>query len=187
MHTVHEYVVRDFLIPTTLSGAFVYGIVFFGIVVVAARLIRLVANHSERHLTDVTALRFVVQLLQVCAFVMAFTLYTHLIPPLRAFATALLAGVSVLSIVLGLAAQNTLGNLIAGFSLVLYHPFEVGDVVQLTTPKGLTTGTVESLALGYTRLGDPAGAAIIVPNSVMVSSVIILMGRKEAPHEAAQR
>ena len=74
--------------------------------------------------------------------------------------------------------------MIAGFSLVLYHPFHVGDVVQLNTPKGLTTGTVESLALGYTRLRDAEGAAIIVPNSVMVSSVIILMSRKEAPPEA---
>jgi small-conductance mechanosensitive channel len=70
---------------------------------------------------------------------------------------------------------------------VLYHPFEVGDVVQLTTPKGLTTGTVEALALGYTRLRDAEGAAIIVPNNVMVSSVIVLMDRQEAPHEAAQR
>jgi small-conductance mechanosensitive channel len=178
---------RDLFVPATVIGALFYGVVFLGFAVVAARLIRVVATRSERHLTDVTALRFVVQLLQVCAFVVAFILYTHLIPPLRAFATALLAGVSVVSIVLGLAAQNTLGNLIAGFSLVLYHPFYVGDVVQLSTPKGLTTGTVESLALGYTRLGDPEGAAIIVPNSVMVSSVIILMGRKEAPHEAAQR
>jgi moderate conductance mechanosensitive channel len=180
-------IVRDFLVPTTVIGAFFYGVVCLGLAVGAARLIRVVATHSERHLTDVTALRFVVQLLQVCAFVVAFILYTHLIPPLRAFATALLAGVSVVSIVLGLAAQNTLGNLIAGFSLVLYHPFHVGDVVQLNTPKGLTTGTVESLALGYTRLRDAEGAAIIVPNSVMVSSVIVLMGRKEAPHEAAQR
>jgi moderate conductance mechanosensitive channel len=114
-------------------------------------------------------------------------LYTHLIPPLRAFATALLAGVSVVSIVLGVAAQSTLGNLIAGFSLVLYHPFHVGDVVQLNTPKGLTTGTVEALALGHTRLRDAEGAAIIVPNSVMVSSVIVLMDRKAAHEEAAQR
>jgi small-conductance mechanosensitive channel len=93
----------------------------------------------------------------------------------------------VVSIVLGFAAQNTHGNLIAGFSLVLYHPFHMGDVVQLSTPKGLTTGTVEALALGYTRLRDSEGAEIIVPNSVMVSSVLVLMGRKEAQHAAAQR
>jgi moderate conductance mechanosensitive channel len=185
--TLLEYVVRDFLVPTTVIGAFFYAAVAFGVAVVAARLVRVVATHSERHLTDVTALRFVVQLLQVCAFIVAFILYMHLVPPLRAFATALLAGVSVVSIVLGLAAQNTLGNLIAGFSLVLYHPFHVGDVVQLNTPKGLTTGTVESLALGHTRLRDAEGAAIIVPNGVMVSSVLILVGQKEAHQEAAQR
>jgi small-conductance mechanosensitive channel len=91
------------------------------------------------------------------------------------------------SIVLGLAAQNTLGNLIAGFSLVLYHPFHVGDVVLLNTPKGLTTGTVEALSLGNTQLRDTEGAEIIVPNSVMASSVLVRMGRKEASHEAAQR
>jgi small-conductance mechanosensitive channel len=182
-----EYVVRDFLVPTTVIGALFYGVVCLCMAVIAARLIRVVAHRSERHLTDVTALRFVVQLLQVFAFVMAFILYTHLIPPLQAFATALLAGVSVVSIVLGLAAQNTLGNLIAGFSLVLYHPFHVGDVVQLNTPKGLTTGTVEALALGHTRLRDAEGAEIIVPNSVMVSSVIVLTGRKEAPQKTAQR
>jgi small-conductance mechanosensitive channel len=180
-------IVRDVFVPTTLIGAVFYGAVCFGIAAVAARLIRVVASHSERHLTDVTALRFVVQLLQMCAFLVAFILYMHFIPPLHAFATALLAGVSVVSIVLGLAAQNTLGNLIAGFSLVLYHPFHVGDVVQLNTPKGLTTGTVEALALGYTRLRDAEGAEIIVPNSVMVSSVIVLTGRKEEPPAAAQR
>jgi small-conductance mechanosensitive channel len=173
-------IVRDVLVPTTVIGAVFYGVVCLCGAVAAARMIRVVATRSERHLTDVTALRFVVQLLQVCAFVVAFILYTHLIPPLQAFATALLAGVSVVSIVFGLAAQNTLGNLIAGFSLVLYHPFEVGDVVQLTTPKGLTTGTVEALALGYTRLRDAEGAAIIVPNNVMVSSVLVLVERKEA-------
>jgi moderate conductance mechanosensitive channel len=187
MHTRLEGIGRNFLVPTTVIGAVFYGVVFLCGAVVAARLIRVVATHSERHLTDVTALRFVVQLLQVCAFVVAFILYTHLIPSLQAFATALLAGVSVVSIVLGVAAQNTLGNLIAGFSLVLYHPFEVGDRAQLSTPKGLTTGTVEALALGYTRLRDAEGAAIIVPNNVMVSSVIVLMDRQEAHHEAAQR
>jgi moderate conductance mechanosensitive channel len=186
MKTLLAYIGRDVLVPTTVIGAFVYGVAFFGLAVVAGRLIRVVATHSERHLTDVTALRFVVQLLQMCAFAVAFILYLHCIPPLRAFATTLLAGVSVVSIVLGLAAQNTLGNLIAGFSLVLYHPFHVGDMVQLNTPKGLTTGTVESLALGYTRLRDAEGAAIIVPNSVMVSSVIVLTGRKEVL-PAAQR
>jgi hypothetical protein len=47
--------------------------------------------------------------------------------------------------------------------------------VQLTTPKGLTTGTVKSLSLGYTLLHDNKDdQEIIVPNSVMSSNVVIL-------------
>jgi hypothetical protein len=61
-------IVRDVFVPTTVIGAVFYGAAFYGaaflgVAAVAARLIRVVASHSERHLTDVTALRFVVQLL----------------------------------------------------------------------------------------------------------------------------
>jgi hypothetical protein len=71
-------IVRDVFVPTTVIGAVFYGAVCFGIAAVAARLIRVLASRSERHLTDVTALRFVVQLLQMCAFLVAFILYMDL-------------------------------------------------------------------------------------------------------------
>ena len=91
----------------------------------------------------------------------------------RFLGTALLTGVSVVSVVLGLAAQNTLGNLIAGLSLVLYRPFKVGDVLQVNTPRGVVTATVEQLALGYTSLRDADQQQVIVPNSVLAGSVVV--------------
>jgi hypothetical protein len=45
-------------------GALFYGAVCLSLTALAVRLLRVAAAHSERHLTDVTALRFVVQLLQ---------------------------------------------------------------------------------------------------------------------------
>lgn len=54
-------------------------------------------------------------------------LYAHLIPVLRSMGTALLAGASVASVVIGLAAQSTLGNLVAGVSITIYRPFRLGD------------------------------------------------------------
>jgi small-conductance mechanosensitive channel len=126
----------------------------------------------------VTALNFVVQFLRVVIFLIALILYAHLIPALRAMGTALLAGVSVASVVVGLAAQNTLSNLVAGFSLLLYRPFHVGDSVQLATPRGVSIGTVTSLSLGYTVLTDSDNHEIIVPNSVMVTQVIIRLAHE---------
>jgi small-conductance mechanosensitive channel len=168
-----ENILENLLDPTTLPGALFYALIFFGAALLVARLARIFAKRSARHFSDLTAIHFVAQLLQVVVFLIALILYAQLIPALRSLGTALLAGVSVTAIVLGLAAQNTLSNLIAGFSLLLYRPFHVGDQVELNTPKGVQTGTVYSLSLGYTVLINAEKEEIIVPNSVMVSQVII--------------
>jgi small conductance mechanosensitive channel len=52
-------------------------------------------------------------------------IYVHLIPTLRHVGTALLASAGVISLVVGIAAQNTLGQLIAGLALLFYRPFEM--------------------------------------------------------------
>src|SRR5258705_1602789 len=168
-----EDILAAMLNPRTVAGAFFYAVVFLTAALFIGRLARLFARRSASHFSDVTAINFVAQFLQVVVFLFAIILYAHRIPALRAMGTALLAGVSVASVVVGLAAQNTLSNLVAGFSLLLYRPFHVGDQVQLATPKGLETGTVYILSLGYTILRDRENHEIIVPNSVMVSQVII--------------
>jgi small-conductance mechanosensitive channel len=168
-----DEILNNVLNPKTLSGGLFYAVLFFTAALFAARLARIFARRSAKHFSDLTAINFVAQLLQVLVFLIAVILYAHLIPALRAVGTALLAGVSVASIVIGLAAQNTLSNLVAGFSLLLYRPFHLGDKVQLNTPKGVETGTVYALSLGYTVLRNTENEEIIVPNSVMVSQVII--------------
>ncbi len=175
-----EYSLSHFLSPTTLAGALIYGLVFFFIALALATVVRVLARRTEKRLTDVTALRFATALTQVLIYGAAFVVYAHLIPELRALGTALLAGVSVVSLVLGLAAQSTLGNVISGLSIILYRSLFVGDNVQITTPKGLATATIESLSLGYTLLRDSDGAEVIVPNSVMASNVVVRIGRRES-------
>jgi small-conductance mechanosensitive channel len=164
---------KELLNPKSLIGALFYGLVFIGLTTVLAAMIRRAARRVEPRLSDVTGLRFVSAFAQLLSYLVGFVLYAHLIPELRALGTALLAGVSVVSVVVGLAAQNTLGNLIAGLSLVLYRPIRVGDKVQLNSPKGLITATVELVSLGFTVLRDDEKHEVIVPNSVMVSSIVI--------------
>jgi small-conductance mechanosensitive channel len=159
-------------------GALLYGVIFLCIALILATIVRRIAKQAEKRLTDVTALRFAAALIQLLIYIAGFIIYTHLIPELRALGTALLAGVSVISLVVGLAAQNTLGNLISGLSIVLYHSVSLGDKVQIDTPKGSVVATIESVSLGYTLLRDSEGAEVIVPNSVMASSVVVRLGRK---------
>jgi small-conductance mechanosensitive channel len=180
---------RDFFNPKTPLGAVSFAILFLVLASTLAALVRRAARRVQVHLTDVTGLAFASAFAQVFVYVVALILYAHLIPDLRAVGTALLAGASVVSVVFGLAAQSTLSNVIAGFSLVLYRPIRVGDHIQLNTPKGLVTAHVELISLGYTILLDADHDHIFVPNSVMMSTVVIRKEaeRADAPYVAADR
>lgn len=168
---------KNLLNPNTVAGLVFWAAVFFVAASFGVFLIRRTARRVQTHLTDVTAAGYISALAQVLTYLVAFVLYAHLVPELRAIGTALLAGVSVASVVIGLAAQNTLGNLVAGLSLVLYRPFRVGDRIQLNSPKGVVSATVETISLGYTMLRDDDGEGIIVPNTAMVTSTIVLLSR----------
>jgi len=105
-------------------------------------------------------------------------IFFHIIPPLNKLGTALLTGVSVVSVVFGLAAQNTLANLVAGVTLLLYRPFHIDDLIQVATPTGTESGIVERLTLGYTMLRTMDDRLVIVPNSLMASQVSLNLNRK---------
>ncbi len=177
MTTIWQTLLRDLPNPATLTGAIFYALLFLILAIIAARFVRLateqLTKRDSRHLVDPGAVSFLTQFSQIVIYVVAFILYAHLIPALRSLGTALLTGVSVASVVIGLAAQNTLGNLIAGISLLIYRPFRIGDRVQVAAPTGFEVGTIESLTLGYTILQTFDNRRIVVPNSVMANQVTI--------------
>jgi small-conductance mechanosensitive channel len=168
---------RTALQPDTLLGAIAYLVLFCLLAALLSRALRIAVNTAVSHAAvehiDRTAANFLRQLGVLMIWVFVLTLYAHLIPALRALGTALLTGASVASIVLGLAAQSTLGNLIAGISLLIYRPFRSGDLLQVTTPTGAEVGTVESFSLGYTILVTQDGRRIIMPNSVAISQIAV--------------
>lgn len=163
----------EFVNPDTLFGVIFYALVFLGLAWLSLRSLRLTLERLEGGLLDHTTVTFLHRMGDALIWALAVILYAHLIPELRSLGTALLTGASVASILVGLAAQSTLGNLIAGLSLLLYRPFQIGDSVQLTVPAGIQTGKIEDLTLGYTVIKTPENHEIVVPNSVMASQAII--------------
>lgn len=164
--------IGSFLTPSTVIGMLVSGAVCFGVAVVISLLIRRLVRRVRKHLTDVTALDFISAFVQSLTWLFAFIAFAHVVPELRSLASALLAGVSVISLAVGIAAQSTLGNLIAGFSLVLSRVLHVGDHVVLGSPVGTITGTVKLISLSTTLLVDDSGREVVVPNSVVMGSSV---------------
>ncbi len=76
--------------------------------------------------------------------------------------TGVLATSAVLSVVIGLALQDTLGNLFSGLALHLEKSVQVGDMVR----SGETIGTVEELSWRAMKLRTMEGNVLLVPNSI---------------------
>jgi small-conductance mechanosensitive channel len=156
MHALRlgEHDLLSFLSPDSLAGALIYLVLFVLAASILSRGLSVAVHEamSRRDNLDRTTITFAQQLASALIWVLALILYAHLIPALRALGTALLAGASVASVVIGLAAQSTLGNLVAGVAITIYRPFRLGDTLQVTAPSGTEIGEVQTISLGYTTL-----------------------------------
>jgi small-conductance mechanosensitive channel len=170
-----EHDLLTFVKPDSLLGAVFYLALSVMLALLLARGLRTAvhAAATRRGNLDRTTISFLQQMGTAVIWVAMLILYAHLIPVLRSIGTALLAGASVASVVIGLAAQSTLGNLVAGVSITIYRPFRLGDTLQVTAPTGTEVGVVELIALGYTTLRTTDGRLITLPNSVAASQVTI--------------
>jgi small-conductance mechanosensitive channel len=86
----------------------------------------------------------------------------------------LAVGGAFTAVVLGLAAQQTLGNVFAGMVLLSARPFRVGERVRLQAGAvgGSVEGIVSSLGLLYTTLTRGA-EQIMIPNNVVLAAVVV--------------
>jgi len=90
------------------------------------------------------------------------------IPEVRAIAGAILASGAVLGLVLGFAAQRTIGNFIAGLLIAFTQPVRLGDEVQIGNERGI----VEEIGLTYTWVRTPDNDQLVIPNEKLVSETL---------------
>jgi small-conductance mechanosensitive channel len=101
-----------------------------------------------------------------------------------------LVGIGFFGIVLGLAAQEVLGNLFSGLMILAARPFNINDRIALTTwqygkfapslshgwLEPAYTGVVRGITLTYTRILTDSNAILKVPNSIVTQSLIMNLG-----------
>lgn len=80
----------------------------------------------------------------------------------------LLIGAGFLGIVVGMAARQTLGSLLAGFVLMFSRPFEIGDWVQIGDHEGIVT----DISIINTRMRSFDDETIVLPNDVAGNETI---------------
>jgi small conductance mechanosensitive channel len=142
-----------------------------GVVALAALAARIVDHRlGRRPLEPAAATRYRVLRRTISTVIVAVGVLSALltVPAVRAVAGGVLASTAILGLIIGLAAQKTLSNFIAGILIAVSQPVRLGDLITIDGQ----SGRVEEIGLTYTfiRLGD--GARLVVPNDALASDTI---------------
>lgn len=156
------------------------GIVFIACVAIMTNigyrtLNELLAWFAERHdeRLGISDTRQFLPLLQ--KLVTIFLIGSALIVILKHFNYDILSLVTALgigSLAIGMAAKDTLANMISGFTLMIDRPFRIGDRIQLA---GGQFGDVVDIGLRSTKIKTMDNTLLIIPNSDLCNSTVINM------------
>jgi small conductance mechanosensitive channel len=153
-------------------------VVQYGLKVLAAILILIIGRYAAKGIrelirralqkgrVDETLVSFVSSLCYVA--IMAFVIIAAL-GKLGVQTASFVAVLAAAGLAVGLALQGSLSNFAAGFLLIIFKPFKVGDFIE----GGGVTGVVEEIGIFTTDLKSPDNKKIIVPNAKMTSDNII--------------
>jgi small-conductance mechanosensitive channel len=82
---------------------------------------------------------------------------------------SLVTALGIGSLAIGMAAKDTLANMISGFTLMLDRPFRIGDRIQLT---GGQIGDVQDIGLRSTKIKTLDNQLLIIPNSDLCNTIL---------------
>ena len=83
--------------------------------------------------------------------------------------TSFIAILGAAGLAIGLALQGSLANFAAGFLMIIFRPFKVGDYIEGAG----TAGTVEQIQIFTTQLKTPDNKTVIIPNSKLTADNIV--------------
>jgi small conductance mechanosensitive channel len=133
---------------------------------VALGVRRLVKNVMRRSKMEETITKFVGNLTYTVLLVF---IVLAALSQLGIQTTSFIAVLGAAGLAIGLALQGSLANFAAGFLMIIFRPFRVGDYIE----GGGTAGTVEEIEIFTTTLKTPDNKTVIVPNAKMTGDNIV--------------
>lgn len=132
-------------------------------------LVRKIVDKSEKDIGN-SSIKFLIRMIKGLIYIIAGFM---IIAELGYDLSGLVTGLGLGSVVLTLAAQDTLKNLFSGIMIALDKPFQVGDYVKFSTYEG----TIEDITFRSTRVRLRNNSLAQVPNSVISSSTVVNVSR----------
>jgi small-conductance mechanosensitive channel len=147
----------------------IYSAIILIVVYAAYRvLMGLVQHRAKEHELEPHIINIMKLLLRISAIVVATTSVFQIFNlPTNIF----LGSSALIGAALGFGSSQTINNIVAGFYVLISQPFKVKDYVRI----GLLEGQVEEISINYTNLYTPTFNVLKVPNTQVMSSMILNM------------
>ena len=129
---------------------------------------RTIRRKRKKNVT--TLLMFIKRIKKLILYSLMIILVLGQFEAFHKFSVTLLSGLGIGSVVLGLAAQESLKDFFGSFALVIGDAFEVGDFIECTSLG--VSGTVEDITMRHTIIRTINNRRIIIPNSQLNSYTI---------------
>lgn len=181
---VYHIIPQNF--SSLVDAIFIAILIYIILKIVVSMLRRFLGKYLE--LSSIHPILFIVNLLGY------FIIGIAVLADLGVDVSSVILGGSLLSVVIGLAAQSVLSNQFAGIFLTVVRPFKLGDTVTINTwqyggiypelfPKYFSqdrleatayTGIIRDISINYTVLEVPSGDIVKMPNSFVIQGAIIV-------------
>ena len=152
--------------------------VWIVVVVVVRMLLNSAFDRYERRLAESdptvaarrrTTFGFLLRVIVALVVIIGLWSVLSIFPATQQVASAFLGSAAVLALIAGLALTTPLGNVGSGVLLAFTQPVRLGDRITVQDH----TGIVDEISLSYTALTTDEGRRIFVPNTTMVSTILV--------------
>jgi small conductance mechanosensitive channel len=165
-------VITGWLTSTEGGLRWIKNISLFLVVVLASWILALLISKAVRkaviRIEGATELLkdFIVNITRKLIFIVGFVVALSM---LEINIGPLLAAIGAAGFIIGFALQGTLSNFAAGIMILIYRPFDVGDLVDISD----TTGTVDAMTIVSTTLKTIDNQIVVLPNNMIWGDKII--------------
>lgn len=132
--------------------------------IVSRLLKKVIIKHNSRNQRFVLRMKSIaIYTFMIYGILSQFTAFSDIIK-------ALAASTGIITLALGLAAQDAVGNFVNGLLIATFKPFKIGDLIKINDYQ--LTGYVLDIALRHTVIKTFENTEIIIPNSIMNKAIL---------------
>ncbi|MEG0330339.1 MAG: mechanosensitive ion channel family protein [Longicatena sp.] len=148
-----------------LIGTFLIVLIYISVAYIMKHMIGRAVR--KKHMTNE---KFILRLVKIIIY--SITIYSclSLVEPFNEVLVKIWGSAGILAVAAGLAAQESLGNLVNGLLIATFKPFKIGDLVKVNN--GEFEGYVVDVSLRDTLIRTYENTRIIIPNSIMNKAVL---------------